>query len=80
LTISAAGDLSGSDSGGTLKGTLTPVAAGLNAFQAKLTYTPDTGSPANPSGLAYLLPGPPAVLVLMTDDGSVEFSGFFQKQ
>jgi hypothetical protein len=80
LTLNAAGDLTGSDSGGTLKGSVTAVAAGLNAFQASFTYTPATGTPQACTGLAYLLPGPPAVLVFMTDNGSVEFSGFFQRQ
>ena len=80
FTLDAAGNLTGSDPGGTLQGTLTAAAAGLNAFHATFTYTPGTGSPQTYSGLAYLLPGSPVQVVLMTDNGALEFSGYFQKQ
>jgi hypothetical protein len=80
FTLTAAGALTGSDPKGALSGTLTAVAPGLNAFNAALTYTPASGTAQTYTGLAYLLQGSPSVLVLMTDDGSTEFSGYFQMQ
>jgi hypothetical protein len=81
FTVSAAGAVAGSDSAGSFQGALTPVSAGLNAFSAALTYTPTAGgAPLAYAGLAYLRPGTPSVLILMTDDGTASFAGFFSKQ
>jgi len=84
LTVQANGTLSGSDSDGKVSGTLTQVAANLNAFNVVLNYTPTgTANAAAFTGLAYYRPAQtgasavPASLLVMTDTGQIEFSGIF---
>lgn len=80
ITLTAAGVLSGSDSNGTLSGTLTQVAANLNAFTVTFTYTPAAGTSGSPlafTGLAYLRPGAAPSVVLMSNASTAQYSGVY---
>jgi len=79
LTLAADGSLTGSDPGGTLTGTLQQVAAGLNAFNAAITYTPAGAAPKAYAGLAFYRPGASPSIVVMTDNGTGQLAGIFTK-
>jgi hypothetical protein len=80
LTVNADGTFTLVDTGGSGQGTLTQVTPNLNAFRTTLTVTPTTGSPAEYTGLGYLLPETPASIVLMTSRTTGQVSGIFTKQ
>ena len=87
ITVSADGALTGTSSDGTLTGTLVPVFPGpsgapvTNAFSATFTYTSTGagGGEAALTGLAYYRPGTTPQIVLMTDNGTVQYSGVFSQ-
>ena len=78
VTLTAAGVLTGNSPLETLSGTVTPVATGLNAFTVAFTYDGVDGSSTALTGTAFYRPSATAgQLVLMSDNGTVQFSGIF---
>jgi len=79
ITVTSDGSLIGSSgTGGTLAGILTATANGANSFTVTLTYAGNGGKLSkNLTGLAYYRPGTTPQIVLMTDNGNVQYSAVF---
>ena len=78
ITLSAVGGLTGGSSLETVSGTATPAASGLNAFNVSITYDSLSGTSAALTGAAFCRPSAGAnQLILMSDDGTSQFSGVF---
>jgi len=83
ITLSATGALTGTSHDGTLAGTFAPVFPGAtganvpNAFTVSFTYTSTAGGEAALTGLACYRPGTAPQIILMADNGTVQYSGVF---
>jgi len=80
LTVNPDGTFTLDNANGSGRGSLTQVAAGLNAFTTTLDVTPASGNPSSFTGLSFLLPGTAPAIVVMTSQAAGGNSGLFTLQ